>query len=68
MDGVIFDELQLNEDRALDLCKGIIDRIFENGGDVVLNWHGRSFASTYKWKKIYRETATYCKKLGLTTL
>lgn len=64
MDGVLFDEMKLSTDEAFKASKVIIDLIYRKGGDLVLNWHGRSFSSRYSWSSLYKRLVEYALSKG----
>ena len=47
------DRMNLKEDRALILCRDIIEKISTFGGVLVVNWHDRSLAPERLWGDFY---------------
>lgn len=64
MDGVLFDELSLTPEVALEKCKEVLKMVYKRKGGVCLNWHARTFASDYGWGEVYPLILDFAHKLG----
>ncbi len=45
--------MHLSEDRALDICRDVINTIAEVGGAITVNWHTRSLSPERLWGDFY---------------
>jgi hypothetical protein len=68
MDGVLFDELRLNEKEVIATAIRILDEVYERGGGTTINWHERTFAKDYGWGNAYKEILAYARNKGFKFL
>ena len=66
MDGVLFDELKLNDQQALEASIKILSEVYKRNGAVSINWHERTAAHDYKWEKSYIQLTEWAKAFGFS--
>lgn len=64
MDGPLFDDLALDEDRVVAKAKELLTPVRERGGAVALDWHDRAAHASYGWAGAYQRILQWAKEAG----
>lgn len=64
MDGVLFQDMSLDEEKAVERVRDILCQVLDRKGAASIDWHERAAASHYGWHGAYERILGWAKDQG----